>query len=193
MHVSGVRTAFKEWAVVVDALGCGDQTVILRKGGIAEGPGGFRPEHDRFLLFPTLFHQQRERVVPAAQARFDRLVPDLPPPDRVRIGFMVMVTECRRVADPLVLPRLEPFHVWRPEVIAERFDWGRAAAITLMLVRVARLVHPVELPLRPEDGGCRSWVELARDVTVDEAVPVLDEAAFDRRSAEIRWALGERP
>ena len=61
-----MRTAFKEWAIVVDALGRGEQILILRKGGIAEGRGGFKPEHERFLLFPTLFHQQRESVLPAA-------------------------------------------------------------------------------------------------------------------------------
>jgi hypothetical protein len=32
---------FKEWALVCEALGRGEQTIILRKGGIAEGRGGF--------------------------------------------------------------------------------------------------------------------------------------------------------
>ena len=33
--------AFKEWAVVVDALLRGEQVIILRKGGLREGRGGF--------------------------------------------------------------------------------------------------------------------------------------------------------
>ncbi|HEY6229533.1 MAG TPA: DUF1802 family protein, partial [Verrucomicrobiae bacterium] len=66
-----MRIAFKEWAVIVDALGTGRQIVILRKGGISEGRGGFQVDHPEFLLFPTLFHQQRESVLPEAQARFD--------------------------------------------------------------------------------------------------------------------------
>ena len=49
-----MRTAFKEWAVIVDALGRGQQILILRKGGISEGPGGFQVEQPEFLLFPTL-------------------------------------------------------------------------------------------------------------------------------------------
>ncbi|SVB17570.1 uncharacterized protein METZ01_LOCUS170424, partial [marine metagenome] len=44
--VISVQTAFKEWGVVVEALGRGEQIVILRKGGIAEGDSGFRAEHD---------------------------------------------------------------------------------------------------------------------------------------------------
>ena len=75
-----MRAAFKEWAVVVDALGRGIQTVILRKGGISVGPGGFQVAHNRFLLFPTLFHQQRESVIESAQARYDELAPGFPPP-----------------------------------------------------------------------------------------------------------------
>ncbi|MEO8428438.1 MAG: DUF1802 family protein, partial [Verrucomicrobiota bacterium] len=74
-----MRIVFKEWAVVVDALGRGDQIIILRKGGISEGRGGFQVEHPEFVLFPTLFHQQRESVVPSAQARFDQLAPEFPP------------------------------------------------------------------------------------------------------------------
>src|SRR2546422_3996735 len=42
-----VRAAFKEWAVVVDALGRGEQVIILRKGGIAEDRGEFELEQDR--------------------------------------------------------------------------------------------------------------------------------------------------
>ena len=37
-----MRIAFKEWAMVVDALGRGEQIIILRKGGISEGRGGFK-------------------------------------------------------------------------------------------------------------------------------------------------------
>ncbi|HKS37709.1 MAG TPA: DUF1802 family protein, partial [Verrucomicrobiae bacterium] len=55
----------------MDALGRGEQIIILRKGGITERRGGFKPEHAEFLLFPTLFHQQRDSVVPDAQVRYD--------------------------------------------------------------------------------------------------------------------------
>src|SRR5207247_10512078 len=70
-----MRIAFKEWAIVVDALGRGEQIVILRKGGINEGPGGFQVEHQHFLIFPTIYHQKRENVVPSVQARLDNIVP----------------------------------------------------------------------------------------------------------------------
>lgn len=66
-----MRVAFKEWTVVVDAQGLGEQIILLRKGGIREGKNGFSVEHQRFLLFPTSFHQQRGSVLADAQVRFD--------------------------------------------------------------------------------------------------------------------------
>jgi hypothetical protein len=53
---------FKEWSLVCDALGCGEQSIILRKGGIAEGREGFSFRHREFFLFPTFFHEQVKKV-----------------------------------------------------------------------------------------------------------------------------------
>ena len=59
---------FKEWAVVCDALGRGEQTILLRKGGIAEGRNGFGFHHAEFFLIPTFFHEQVVKVrMPGAE------------------------------------------------------------------------------------------------------------------------------
>ena len=52
------RTALKEWAVACEALGRGEQVLLLRKGGISEEGREFRIEHPEFLLFPTFEHQR---------------------------------------------------------------------------------------------------------------------------------------
>jgi len=56
--------ALKEWATVVKALESGDQTVILRKGGILESDSGFTIENEKFFLFPTFEHQETKHVKP---------------------------------------------------------------------------------------------------------------------------------
>ena len=66
--------AFKEWAGVCAALAEGRQSLIVRKGGIAEGPRGFAPEHDVFWLYPTQVHQAEQGLridAGAATARRD--------------------------------------------------------------------------------------------------------------------------
>src|SRR5438093_10981103 len=112
-----MRVAFKEWAVVVDALGRGEQVVILRKGGIREGRKGFAVEHERFLLFPTLFHQQRESVLPGAQARFDQILPHFLDQSQVQIELLAEVRAWKVLETLADAERLRSQHIWRDEII----------------------------------------------------------------------------
>ena len=191
VYLDLVRAAFKEWAVIVDALGRGNQIIILRKGGISEGPGGFKMDHPRFLLFPTLFHQQRESVLPAAQTRFDLLVPNFPLPGKLRLEFFAETAASAKLNSLSDARALSGQHVWRDEVIAERFDWGRDKSIFALAVRVFQLPKPVELPLLPAYAGCKSWVELDHDLPVDNSRPVLSGAAFAAKLDAFRAALGD--
>ena len=176
-----MRTAFKEWAVVVDALGRGEQILILRKGGIAEGRGGFQAEHPSFLLFPTLFHQQRVSVIPTAQERFDQMQRQVVSTEVVRLDFFAEVVDSRRLDSLSAAESLRGQHVWRDEIIAQRFDWGRAKNLFALAVRVHRLPLTIELPMIPAYGGCKSWVELEKEVSLVGAQPVLEQPAFDQK------------
>ncbi len=184
-----MRTAFKEWAVIVDALGRGDQIVILRKGGIHEVKGGFQVDQPRFLLFPTLFHQQRESVLPSAQTRFDALPPTLSGSAILRVEYFAEVAAWQWLDSLATAERLRGQHVWRDEVIAQRFDWGREANLAALAVRVFRLARPVDLPMLPAYGGCKSWVELAVEVATDGVTPVLSDGEFARKLAAFRAAV----
>ena len=183
-----MRIAFKEWAVVVDALGRGDQIIILRKGGIGEGRSGFQIEHNRFLLFPTLFHQQRDAVIPTAQARYDALAPMLSP-NVVRLESFAEVVDWKLLDSRDTALRLRGQHIWRDDVIRERFDWGKSKNIYAVAVRMFRLPLPVELPMRTEYGGCKSWVELEVPVSVEGAQPVLTEREFAEKLARFHAAI----
>lgn len=183
-----MRIAFKEWAVVVDALARGDQILILRKGGISEAPGGFQLEHDRFLLFPTLFHQQRESVIPAAQARYDVLAPKLSP-SIVRFECLAEVVIWKLIENFDAALRLRDQHIWRDEVVREKFETGKSRSVYAMAVRVFRLPLPVELPMAPHYGGCKSWVELDTIVSRDGAQPVLTDREFGAKLERLEQAL----
>ena len=173
----------------MDALGRGDQIIILRKGGISEGRGGFNIDHPSFFLFPTLFHQQRNSVIPSAQARFDEIAPHFPPQGTLRLEFFAEVVASAELTSLDDALALRGQHVWRDEVIAERFDWGRDKSIFAIAVRVLRLSLPVELPLRPEYAGCKSWVELEPDLPITNARPVLSDPDFAARLDQFRAAL----
>ena len=65
--------ALKEWATVVKALENGDQTVLLRKGGILETASGFKIESKKFLFFPTFEHQESKHIKNSFQKYFDQV------------------------------------------------------------------------------------------------------------------------
>jgi hypothetical protein len=184
-----MTAAFKEWAIVVDALGRGEQIFILRKGGIHEGRDGFKMEHSVFALFPTLFHQQRDSVIEAAQKRYDEIRGGFPPEGSVVINYFARVIETEQLRSFEDVQRLHGQHIWKEDVLKERFEWGKEQLIYAIAVRVFRLETALELPLVPEYGGCKSWIELTHEVSMTKAAPALKEAAFDANLAAFRDAL----
>src|SRR5215510_5490809 len=87
-----IDIAFKEWAAVVLALEIGTQDLIFRKGGIAEEGRGFEVEHDRFLLFPTYFHQQLTGIRSDFVSLFDRAMRARPADGQLVITSWVEVS-----------------------------------------------------------------------------------------------------
>ena len=183
--------AFKEWAVIVDLLGCGGQILILRKGGIHEQRGGFQAEHRGFFLFPTLFHQQRESVIPDAQARCDRVLASLTDAGSVPIDFWAEATDTRWVTDWARIEKLAPHHAWTEAVIHERFGWGKDEGIFVIAARVFRLAAPKVIPVLKEYGGCRSWIELSVEAapSLDGKSPVLNDREFEKKLRDIQSCL----
>ncbi len=184
-----MRVAFKEWAVVVNALERGEQSLILRKGGIVEGRGGFRVEHPRFFFFPTQFHQQRAQVRPEAQARFDELAPSFPVAEVVRIQAWAEVVAWRKLTSLANAERLRGQHIWRDEVIADRFEWGREQAIYALVLRVYRLPWPWTGPMLPSYAGCKSWIELGEEISTDGSTSALNNTDFTNAQARLLAAV----
>jgi hypothetical protein len=56
-------------------------------------------------------------------------------------------------------------------------------------VRVHRLPLAVELPMSPAYGGCKSWVELEKDIVTTGARPVVDQQTFDQKLNRFLAAL----
>src|SRR5436190_9950306 len=96
---------FKEWAVVCEALGRGEQSILLRKGGIAEGRGGFGFRHSEFFLFPTFFHEQIDRV------RIDGAEIPKRRPGEVEVRFFANVIAAAHITEWEAAAALESLHV----------------------------------------------------------------------------------
>ena len=179
---------FKEWSVVCEALGSGRQSIILRKGGIAEGRDGFRFKHERFVLFPTQYHQQHDKVRP--EERPGPAAQTGAPPETVAIHHLVTLDFACWVDRWEVLAALRPLHIWRDDVVRERFEYEDRGGLQCAFGRVYRADRPWTFPDRPAYGGCRSWVTLPSPPADLGWSPVLSESEHNRRQQEVRRILG---
>jgi hypothetical protein len=175
--------AFKEWAVVVEALGAGEQILILRKGGIREKRGEFHVDHPAFWMFPTQYHEAEHSVIASKRPALQQLAAATPA-DGVEIQFYAVAGPVVQITDAAALGRLQGRHIWAEQVLRQRFEFGREPGIHALVVRVYRLPEPVRLPQSERYGGCKSWVQLERAVA-GELTPVLGDAEFARQRDEI--------
>jgi hypothetical protein len=171
-----MRFAFKEWAVVCRALGEGRQALILRKGGIAEEGGTFRPDHSRFWLFPTYLHQTADGLKPAAAATLPAVERDRPPADVVRLTHYVEVPGAFRAARLESVLDLDAYHVWSEATVRQRFAY-RGPGLYVLPARVYAVAAPVEVPNTPEYDGCKTWVDFGRELDA-AGTPVMSDRAF---------------
>src|SRR4030095_12443052 len=175
---------FKEWSLVCDAFGRGEQSIILRKGGIAEGREGFSFRYREFFLFPTFFHEQVAKVriasanLPGAgntiATRWDAE------------GERALGMGSLRIAEALA-----PLHSLTPEVVRERFGY-KDEGLNIAFVRVFELSPAWILQNEKRFAGCRSWVDLPSPPEM-KMRPVVDDEVHQRLRAPVDRLTGNLP
>ena len=188
-YKGGMLPALKEWDVVCEALGSGRQVIVIRKGGIAEGKDGLRFEHEEFVLLPTFFHQQSERVVPEADfaARQGGQEGER---EAVEIRHAATLVWHKVVTDRTLLAKLQAFHILTPQEVETRFEQKPAPGVQVALLRVFRLDPPQRIAWQKSFGGCRSWAEMDADLESCSRVSVLSDERFAELERELRAILG---
>lgn len=160
------HTALKEWASAIDALGRGEQILLIRKGGIADPKFGI--EAERFYLFPTNFHDGGGE-----------------PPATIPITHWAEVERTWRVRDLELLYALEPFVVFDRSTLETRYRFRSDQAIHVVAVRAYKLATPASVAMTEAYAGCKSWVSLDEEIDVDGSTPVLTEAELAARIDDV--------
>jgi hypothetical protein len=168
------HTALKEWASVIRALGSGEQVVLIRKGGLADQ--SFGVEAACFYLFPTNYHDAGGGE-----------------PTRVRITHWAEVLKTWQIRDIELLQHLEPLTILDRDAIETRYRFRPDQAINVIAVLAYRLASPVDLVMKAEYSGCRSWVSLDEEINIDGSVPALGEVEMQSRIAVIDARLAPVP
>jgi len=180
------NVALKEWAVTGHALARGRQIILLRKGGLLDEDGAFSLEHGQFWLLPTWLHQEPSLVKPAHQDLFDFARP----------------VDGKNVKNPLLRHFASVQAVWHieerdeaklraaPQIYAQsyldlRFNYQSNRPLLCAALRVWELESPLRYAMRPQDMGCRSFVEMEAPLC-GIAHPVLDDETFNRALDELK-------
>ena len=172
---------FKEWSLVCDALGHGEQSIILRKGGIAEGREGFSFQHPEFFLFPTFFHAQAAKVRIASA--------NLPEArDTITIRWYAKAEYALKIDSLRIAKALAPLHILTPEVVRERFGY-KDEGLHVAFLRVFELSPSWVLQNERRFAGCRSWVDLPPPPEM-KMRPVVDAAAHQQLRSEFDRLTG---
>ena len=184
-----VRTALKEWAVLVEAMARGDIIAMIRKGGIREQRAGFSVRHERFLLYPTFFHEKEVELAERFRGKLAHSHAQTPARGTIRIAY---------VADVAGVWPISELELWRPigaehglewRAVESRFHYKNKPGVQVVAVRVSRLLEPVVIPEVKRYQGCVSWVQLDEAIDVSNVTPVLDDTSFMMRVTALRNAL----
>src|SRR3989344_4668428 len=157
--------ALKEWATIVKALEGGDQTVILRKGGILETDSGFKIESKKFLLFPTFEHQDQKHIKPQYQKYLDAVRKNPLKDSHKKINA------------------LSSFHIWSESYIKTRVDWMPDKPIKAVFLKVFRIPE-LEIPIKSEYHGCKSWIDINANIASGKSV--LSDTVLDSKFKEFK-------
>jgi hypothetical protein len=192
----------------VRALAEGEQLLTLRKGGIREEHKHFEIEHDRFFLYPTFDHQRNDLVRESHMPELGRALEEgvwtdgepparaltqdggIPQPERVRIRAFAEVAASYLITDPRCVDALAPYYIWTRDYAEKRLAWKRRHPLHVIVLRAYRIPRPVTIKVRPEYHGCRSWLDIHRELPF-EGTPVLAEEEFERAASEIEAIASE--
>ena len=184
------QMALKEWAVTCQALGDGEQILLLRKGGIHEDGKDFRVIHREFLLYRTYEHQKADLLRTEHQPALASLLEQPRDDKRITFSHFAVAEEVLEVEDQQKVDDLQPHYIWTTDYAQSRLRWKPMLPLSVMLLRAYRLESPVTVPWIPEYSGCTSWVEVLTDVPLGRLEPVLTDAEFAARVDAIKGSLG---
>jgi hypothetical protein len=184
--------AFKEWSGICNALADGRQSIIFRKGGIAEDRGQFTPEHRVFWLYPTHVHESQQGLRASTLPRADGRTNGNNTAATVSLSALVEVLTVDYLDRIELLERLAELHVWTDETVRKRFHY-RTPGLWVLGVRAYRGEADRLITVTPAMLGCKTWVMLDEPLGTAELAPVLDEAELARRLDRLRVLIQNSP
>lgn len=189
--------ALKEWAATTCALREGRQIIVLRKGGLLDPAtksseaGTFSFEYSNFYLLPTQWHQNPNGITPDARDWFAQIRRNQLPEDKTALSLQLWARVEQvwnfRAEDEDRLMRAP--HIWSRAYLDTRFGYKPEHPLICAALRVYQIPQPHRVPMQPAFGGCRSWIELGENLSLQDARPVLNDEAWAHQLAQFEYSI----
>lgn len=183
-----ITEALKEWAIIVKALEAGDTILLLRKGGIREEKGQFKVPLEKALLYPTYEHQQPHLLKPEYTS-YVTPVKSGWHPQTISLRSWVNITHVFVSSEESVIKDLYPHHIGSQDFAEKRLHWKPHQPLYLLLLRVYKLPQPKIISYCQEYAGCRSWIQLKNEISLDDSFPVLEQKQYNNQVDRIKCLI----
>ncbi len=183
-----LQHAVKEWAGVVNAIGAGEQLIIVRR---------YEPRSRDLFLYPTFNYynaekSNREGFNTKFQTSFceSAWTSGKEAMERgqneclVNVSYWVHVSHVVSINDHSVWKKLSRFYIWTPEHVETYAKGSRTGNVLLWVLRAHKFAKPFDIG-RIAQGGPPDFYKHHEEISADGSKPVIADADFNKKESEI--------
>lgn len=162
-----MRKCFKEWNAIVESLGMGKQSILIRK---------YKTNVDKFLLYPTVSYTLKDNYLDAFQKEYRDFAKNnaLPKVDKndVELKYFASVEGVYNLSIRKAVS-INDYHIWNKDHIKNYLNDKTGF---LWLLRVYELDEPV---MGNTKRAAITFAELNKDISLEDSKPVLSNKEFE--------------
>lgn len=157
---------FKEWNAVIEALGTGKQSILIRN---------YSTNIDNFLLYPTVSYASKDDYLDAFQGQYHDFVYENLLPEKKNNELLIKYfAKVEKIIDrsSSKIPS-QKYYIWSRDHV-NSYIAGRKTFIWIL--RVYQLEEPTWLKAKPK---AIKFANLNKEVSLDRIKPILDDSEFN--------------
>lgn len=160
------KKGFKEWNAVVEALGQGKQSILIR---------AYSTTNKEFLLYPTFSYAIKDDYLDMFKANDQKFVEEhalpLKKDDQVEIQYFARIEEIIE-RSPTRIGSIDKMHIWSKDHVKDYLKNKKAFIWALR-------VYELKKPFFAERNNGMLFANLKKGASLDGMTPVLTDKEFE--------------
>jgi Uncharacterized protein conserved in bacteria len=160
-----ISKCLKEWNAVIEALGQGKQTILIRY---------YKTNINEFLLYPSISYVNKGKYLDSFQDKYKPFVNENSLPrmenDKVEIKYYATLEKIIEKSD-VNIENLKDYYIWTPEHVKSYIKKNNAQ---IWVLRAYKLKEPY---MAKKTLGMM-YITLKEDISLDGIKPVISDSKF---------------